>query len=341
MSYRFLAACALVAWPFFAQTHHAGHTTPVTVDNFTRAETDKYFSEVALEQGGFGKFHHFRELMPVEHQPVIRPNRDTLYSAAVFDLDAGPVTITLPDAGKRFRSLMVLDEDQYVVQVVYNQGSYTFSKDKVGTRYAFAGLRIFVDPAHPNDLDDVHKLQDATQVSQASPGRFEVPHWDQASRTKIHDALLVLASTMSSFDGAFGTRAQVDPVKHFIGTAAAWGGNPRDAAIYLNFTPAKDDGVTVYKLHVKDVPVDGFWSISLYNAKGYFQPNQYNAYSLNNVTAKRSADGSIDIQFGGCDGHIANCLPTVAGWNYAVRLYRPRAEILNGSWKFPEAQPVL
>jgi hypothetical protein len=26
------------------------------------------------------------------------------------------------------------------------------------------------------------------------------------------------------------------------------------------------------------------------------------------------------------------------GWNYTVRLYRPRAEILNGTWKFPEAQ---
>jgi hypothetical protein len=28
------------------------------------------------------------------------------------------------------------------------------------------------------------------------------------------------------------------------------------------------------------------------------------------------------------------------GWNYMVRLYRPRAEILNGQWTFPEAHPV-
>jgi hypothetical protein len=27
------------------------------------------------------------------------------------------------------------------------------------------------------------------------------------------------------------------------------------------------------------------------------------------------------------------------GWNYTVRLYRPRREILEGTWKFPEAQP--
>jgi hypothetical protein len=51
-------------------------------------------------------------------------------------------------------------------------------------------------------------------------------------------------------------------------------------------------------------------------------------------------DGSVAVQFGGCDGKIPNCLPTVPGWNYMVRLYRPRAEILNGGWTFPEAQPV-
>ena len=46
------------------------------------------------------------------------------------------------------------------------------------------------------------------------------------------------------------------------------------------------------------------------------------------------------MQFGGCDGNIPNCLPIMAGWNYTVRLYRPLAEILDGSWQFPEAQPV-
>jgi hypothetical protein len=62
------------------------------------------------------------------------------------------------------------------------------------------------------------------------------------------------------------------------------------------------------------VPVDGFWSVSVYDAEGYFQPNQYNAYSLNNITATKGADGSFTIQFGGCDGKIANCLPIVPRW---------------------------
>jgi len=88
---------------------------------------------------------------------------------------------------------------------------------------------------------------------------------------------------------------------------------------------------------VKDVPVDGFWSINLYNVEGYFEKNQYGAYSVNNITAKKDADGSVTVQFGGCDGKIPNCLPIMKGWNYIVRLYRPRPELLSGKWKFPEA----
>jgi hypothetical protein len=54
----------------------------------------------------------------------------------------------------------------------------------------------------------------------------------------------------------------------------------------------------------------------------------------------KEPDGSVNIQFGGCDGKISNCLPIMKGWNYTVRMYRPRDEILSGKWKFPEAQPV-
>jgi hypothetical protein len=43
------------------------------------------------------------------------------------------------------------------------------------------------------------------------------------------------------------------------------------------------------------VPVDGFWSISVYNAKGYFEKNALNAYSLNNLTARPDPGGSYTI----------------------------------------------
>lgn len=104
--------------------------------------------------------------------------------------------------------------------------------------------------------------------------------------------------------------------------------------------PERNDATTVHRLTVHDVPVDGFWSVTVYNKDGYFTPNERNAYSLNNITARKAPDGTTTIQFGGCDDAAVNCLPITQGWNYMVRLYRPHPTILDGSWTFPAAQPV-
>ncbi len=327
-------AAGMISSAAFGQT-----AIPVTVDNFIRAESDTYIGSFVKESGGLGKLFHHRAPASIDDQTVIRLNRDTLYSFAVFDLDAGPATVTMPDPGKRFMSLISVSQDHYAT-TVYGKGAHTFTRDMVGTRYAIMGVRTFVDPNDPEDVKKVHALQDGIKISQKNNGKFELPTWDTASQKKVRDALLVLASTIGSFDKAFGTKAQVDPVRHLLGTAAGWGGNPDKDAKYINVVPAKNDGVTVYKLRVKDVPVEAFWSVSVYNAQGYYEKNSQNAYSLNSVTARKDGDGSFAIQFGGCDGKMPNCLPIMKGWNYTVRLYRPRAEILNGKWKFPDPQPM-
>jgi len=338
-----LALCtsAIVAAAIHAAQAQApsGGAIPVNVDNFVRAESDTYIGNLAKESGGLAKFHHRREPASIDDQTVIRLNRDTLYSSAVFDLDAGPVTVTLPDAGTRFMSLMAVSQDHYTT-TVYGTGPHTFDKDKVGTRYVLLGIRTLVDPNDPKDIAQVHALQDAIKASQKGSGRLELPIWDAASQKKVRDGLLQAGSTMPDFKKSFGTKAEVDPVRHFIATAMAWGGNPDKDATYLNITPAGNDGTTVYRLNVGSVPVEAFWSVSVYNAQGYYQKNPYNAYTVNSITGRKGTDGTIAIQFGGCDGKIPNCIPITKGWNYTVRLYRPRAEILNGTWKFPEPQPV-
>jgi hypothetical protein len=336
-----LAAAASAAVAQMQPTEHmpASGTLTVTPDNFKRAETDMYFAMFA-KRGAFGKFFHFREL-PLEGTGV-RPNRDTFYSQGLFDLEAGPVTITLPEAGDRFMSMQVFDQDHYSSQTVYGAGDYTYTREQIGTRYVFVAVRILVDPADPQDVRRVHALQDAIQVKQpGGPGQFVVPDWDQASQKKVRDALLVLSETLPDLRNAGGRKGEVDPLRHLIATASGWGLNPDKDAIYLNVTPVRNKGATIYRLEVPgDVPVDAFWSVTVYDASGHFQKNEHDAYSLNSVTAQKNDDGSVDIQFGGCDGKIPNCLPIMNGWNYMVRLYRPRAEILDGTWKFPEAQPV-
>ena len=333
--------CVVLAATASAARAQGGNPVPVTPDNFNRAESDMYFASSARDAGGTGKLLHRREVVSVDKQPVVRANRDTLYSSGVFDLEAGPVTLTLPDAGKRFMSLQAFNEDHYVVGGVrYGAGKYRFDKGSVGTRYMLVGIRTLVDPNDPDDITQVHVLQDAITIDQQGAGKLELPNWDPVSQKKVREALIALGATTPDFKHAFGAKDQVDPVRHLIGTAAGWGGNPDKDATYLNVTPGKNDGTTVHKLVVKDVPVDAFWSISLYNADGYFQKNDFDAYSLNNITAKKADDGSVAVQFGGCDGKIPNCLPIMKDWNYTVRLYRPRAEILSGKWKFPEPQAV-
>ena len=318
----------------------SGTAVPVTVDNYNRAQSDAYFG-LTIKAGAFGKFVHGRELAPIDRRLIIRPNRDTLYSLAVFDFDAGPVTVTLPDPGKRYMVMQVANEDQYTPAVLYGAGRHTLTREGIGTRYGIVVVRMLVDPANPQDFQQIHALQDALTASQQSSGTFEIPNWDAASLKKVRTALLQLGETISDARRMFGANPdQVGPVRHLVGTALVWGGLPEKDALYLPVTPARNDGSTVHKLTVRDVPVDGFWSITAYNAEGYLEPNQYNAYSVNNITAKKGADGSVAIQFGGCDGKIPNCLPLMKGWNYTVRLFRPRPEILDGTWRFPEARPA-
>jgi hypothetical protein len=335
----------LIAWIgtlVFATTAVAQAPQPVTVDNFVRAESDLYMGGLLKDSGGrLGTFNHRRDVADIDHQTVIRLNRDTLYSSALFDLDAGPATITLPDAGSRFMSMQIISEDHYVPAVYYKPGAHTLTREMVGTRYAAVAIRTLVDPNDPADVAKVHTLQDAITVSQASPGAFEIPNWDPVSQKKVRDALLVLSSTSTGFGGAFGKQGEVDPVRRLMGAAAGWGGNPDRDATYLSETPARNDGMLVHRVTVpNDVPVDAFWSVSVYNEQGYYEKNALDAYTINSITGKKAGDGSTTIQFGACDGKIANCIPIVKGWNYTVRLYRPRAEILDGRWKFPVAQPA-
>ncbi len=316
----------------------AADTKPVTWDTFVRAESDKYFKNY-VDLGGFGKFFNIRRPTPIDKQKVIRMNRDTMYSFGVFDLSS-PVTITKPDTGDRFQSMQVINQDEYVpIPVAYKPGKYTLTRDKAGTRYVFVVIRTFVNAEDPADIKKVNAIQDRIKVEQASAGKFEIPNWDPKSHDRLRKAINVLAATLKDASKCFGSKGEVDPIAHLLGAAYGWGGNPAKDATYLNTTPEKNDGKTAYTLTVKDVPVDGFWSISLYNGKGFFQENKYNAYSINNITGVKIKDGSFTIHFGG-DPKKANYLPIMNGWNYIVRLYRPHKEIIDGKWKFPKPQPV-
>lgn len=309
----------------------------VTIDTFARAETDRTMQDY-VDLGGFGKFYHTRVPSPLDKQSVVRLNLDTLYSFGVFDLTS-PVTISLPDSGDRFMSALIISQDHSMLPVVYAPTTFTVTQEQMGTRYVIIALRTFMDSTSPDDIKTANVLQDQVTVSQAESGSFDVPKWDTASLLKIRGALAALASTVSDTKEFFGDKSKLDRLNFLMGTAAGWGGNPKEGAVYFSHSPEKNDGVTPYTVTVKDVPADGFWSITVYGEDNYLKPNDLGINALSNVTAKKNADGSITINAGGCEDGRINCIPITKGWNYVARTYKPRPEIVSGEWIFPEMQP--
>ena len=335
---RLLQALLITGIAMFALSPaYAEDAVKVTAGNYVRAESDIQMKGYIEALNCFGKFGHYRKPYDVDNQVTVSGNRDTLYSVGVFDLRS-PVTVTLPEAGGRYQSLMLISQD-HSIWSFYGPRTGTLTEEKVGTRYVFLALRTFMDPNDEEDMKAAHQLQDAVSVKQADIGKFEVPDWNKEEVEQMRDTIRVVASTVTDLSKMFGKKEELDPVYWMLGAALGWGGLPAEAASYVNVVPEKNDGKTAYTLTAKDVPVDAFWSVTLYDDKGWMPVNQYNAYSFNNVTAKKGEDGSITIHFGG-DPKQPNFLPIVPGWNYIVRLYQPKKEILDGTWMFPNAEAV-
>ena len=200
-------------------------TIRVNVDNFVRAETHRMFADNQAVAGGAGVFLHSRTPADINQQTVIRLNRDTLYSFAIVDL-AEPVRLTLPDAGGRYLSAMVVNEDHYINAVLHDPGEHVLTSDRFGSRYVFVAVRILVDPNDPDDVGAVSRLQDELVLTAASQEPFVMPDYDRDSMDATRGALLELARGLDTFDHTFGSRDDVDPVRHLIGCAAGWGGPP-------------------------------------------------------------------------------------------------------------------
>ena len=309
----------------------------VDLDNFVRAETDRMFAALQADAGGVNVFRHNREPAAIEGQTVIRMNRDTLYSFAIADISEG-ATVTVPESGDRYLSLMVVNQDHYINRLFHDPGEYELTVAEFDTPWVLVAVRVLVDPGDPADIGAVTAIQDQIKLGANSSNPFEMPDYEPSSFEATRKAVLELARHVGGLDHAFGTRDEVNPVRHLIGTAAGWGGLPDREARYVSVDPGGVSGD--YKLTVRDVPVDGFWSISVYNADGFFEQTDRDAYSINNITATRDSEGSITVHFGGCGDERPNCLPITDGWSYIVRLYRPRPEILDGSWTFPSIEPA-
>jgi hypothetical protein len=92
-------------------------------------------------------------------------------------------------------------------------------------------------------------------------------------------------------------------------------------------------------------PVNGFWSLSIYNEHHFFIKNSINRFSVGtkNKDLMRGADGSLTIYVQADTPtdpvQRANWLPAPEGdFSLYVRAYWPKAEITDGSWTPPAVQ---
>ena len=312
----------------------------ITIYNLVRAESDTMFRATMQANGtGVGEIAHEREVVSANApQTVIRPNQDTMYSAVIIDLSA-PVTVTLPEGDGRFQSVLVISQDHF--NFAYAEpGSYELTEEEVGTRFAMLLFRTFVDAGDPDDAARAHEVQDGIVIEGGGAGPFEAPDWDLEALADARQAVNDLAAAVGlESSTSFGRKDEIDPLGHLIGIAG-WAGQPAKTAQGIVDAVDMNDGETPYVLNVSDVPVDAFWSITVYDAEGFLAPNDLDRNSYNNTSATPNEDGSYTIHFGACEDARINCIPITAGWNYTVRLYQPREEILNGSWTFPEPRPA-
>jgi hypothetical protein len=294
----------------------------------TALQLDKYYASA----GGINRFSHSRSVAGIENRSSKRLNRDTLYSVAIVDISEGAV-VEMPEAAGRYMSLQVVNEEGYTNAVFHGGGRYKLDMNQFETSYVWLLVRTLVSSDSTSDIKVARGLQDQLAIDSESDRPYEHPVYDTESFGTITGHLLELGKGLEDNAGAAGSREEVDPIKQLLAAAYGFGTLPERESLLLTVNPDLPH-TAAYVLTVKDVPVDGFWSLAMYNKEGYFEKNDYESYGVSDQSAEKNADGSITIHFGG-DPRSANYIPLTDGWNYAVRLYRPREDILNGDWTFP------
>lgn len=182
------------------------------------------------------------------------------------------------------------------------------------------------------------------------PAQDKIAAWMKESLV-AGDAKLENGWTFTTKTGIYGTNYLQRALITWFGLGA---NRPEDAVYPTSEGPKiveKYNGANKYVLHFDKgqmPPVNGFWSVTMYNAKYFFVDNPLNRYDVSQRNKfKTNADGSTDIYIQadspGKDNE-SNWLPSPKDdFVLMMRLYWPKEKdptILNGSWKIPEVKKV-
>ena len=312
----------------------------VTPETFIRAETDRSFFNATQLTRGINKFYHFRGLVPIDKQTVIRMNRDVLYSAGIVDVEKG-ATVTFPEIPKgRYASILLIDNDHYAPLVIYKPGKHKLPQD---TKYLGVVLRIQIfNPEDPAEIALVNKLQDQFTIESNSADEFAKPTWDKVSLDSFRTAYNTEFSKFDTYpDDWMGPRGKVNEQTRHLAAAGAWGLFPNKDAAYINYNGGNLSGDKCYVATYKKPDVGAFWSFTIYGNDGFLKSTN-SVVNASNV--KYNKDGkTFTIHFGAkdkCPTNAKNRVDITDGWNFLVRAYLPGESVLNRTYKLPEVTEV-
>ncbi|MGJ8586124.1 MAG: DUF1254 domain-containing protein [Marinosulfonomonas sp.] len=309
----------------------------VNMDNYPVVETNRQMGVTLKAAGDINMFTHNRNVPPVDDQPVIRMNRDTLYSRAVVNASMG-AHVTIPDAGDRYISLMYLDDNHRVYDMVYGPGKHGIP---AYSDFMWVLVRIGVESGDAADLAEINALQDMLEINAASDAPFAPIDYDQQSLEQTHAAILekFAASGILDTEQMFGTEDYTDPDRYLMGSAIGWGGATWKDNIYQfsKFFEGEECQSTTFE---DPNNVGGFWSVTVYDKDGFMFDEVAN---VNSNVATPNDDGTFTVHFG-CGDDAVNNIPVkndTGAWNAAMRHYTPSDAVASGQIKpLPDIAPV-
>ena len=347
-----------------------------TVDDFihaypaleSRKSLDNYMKGVGND---YNQFFHFDAVSDHTTHWVVRPNNDTVYSLSWIDVSGGPVEICLPTlepGDERYLSLMMIDYEHFQIDTAVHPDRpivLAALDDPIGesedyllfrtyTNLVFAAARTEWLPSDDGNTQ-VKRYQGRMTIRRLGGGALAGPQVDPVFPEEVEAqglAAIQEAAPDYNFEQCFRTREDgLDDMPRAVGVyLGQWGQQLKYAyAEYHDLDQAGEplSGAHEYRitLDAEGVPFDHFWSVTVYDEKGYMiapvgeDPHRYK-HGNRNTTPEE--DGTLELYFSSRrDTLRKNSVATGSGlWNYTIRIYGPHSEVIDGGWLFPKASKL-
>ncbi|WP_395622565.1 DUF1214 domain-containing protein [Sphingomonas daechungensis] len=307
----------------------------VTSGNFVEADVDLTFAHIVNEVGT-NNFRHDRTLIPLDKQPAVTMNRDTVYSFGAFYAPTG-TTVTLPvSKDGRYQSAMIIQTDHYIDQVFYGPGTFEIVAK---TEFVGIAVRTQVDATDRDDVKYVNQLQDQIVVTWpdgVTPKEYKPRKWDMPSLLEVRTEYQKKAAALPNLNATSGARGTVDPELQKMGVSVALGLLPPEHAVYVyRDFGLKGDRCYAATYAKPKFGEGGFFSFTMYGSDKLIHNERS---TLNNRVIKDNPDGTFTIHYGPKDvcGDVLNWLETPGdNWYLGLRVYRPDQAIVAHGYDMP------